>query len=62
MKKDKIEALFCRFEAIVHHEGHVAFWLARELQGLLGYSKWSNFEQVLDRAKDACRGAGHAVA
>jgi hypothetical protein len=26
----------------------VEFWLARELQILLGYSQWRNFEQVMD--------------
>ncbi len=36
----------------------VECWSARELQGLLGYSKWENFFKVLDKAKDACRNAG----
>lgn len=30
------------------------FWLARELQHLLGYSKWSNFQNAIKRAQDSC--------
>lgn len=30
----------------------VECWSARELQGLLGYSKWENFFKVLVKAKD----------
>ena len=37
------------------------FWLARDLQGLLGYSKWENFAKVIDKAKIACQTAGHNV-
>lgn len=29
-------------------------WSARELQVLLGYSKWENFIKVIDKAKEAC--------
>ena len=37
------------------------FWLARELQELLGYTQWRNFEAVIDKAKMACEKAGQAV-
>jgi DNA-damage-inducible protein D len=36
--------------------------LARELQDLLGYAQWRNFELVIDKAKIACRNAGRPVA
>lgn len=36
-------------------------WSARELQDLLGYSKWENFEKVIQKAKDACKNAGEEV-
>jgi DNA-damage-inducible protein D len=39
----------------------VEYWLARELQGLLGYTQWRNFERVIDKAKTACETAGQAV-
>jgi DNA-damage-inducible protein D len=50
-------------------EGHaqqtdtgVEFWLARDLQQLLGYAKWENFQTVIAKAKTACKVSGHAVA
>jgi len=36
-------------------------WSARDLQILLGYSKWENFEKVIQRAKDACKNAGEQI-
>ena len=36
-------------------------WSARELQTLLGYSKWENFANVIDKAKTACENVGHKV-
>jgi DNA-damage-inducible protein D len=32
------------------------------LQILLGYSKWENFEKVVQKAKDACKNAGEEIA
>jgi DNA-damage-inducible protein D len=29
-------------------------WSARELQKLLGYTKWENFDKVITKAKEAC--------
>ena len=37
------------------------FWFARDLQGLLGYSKWENFAKVIEKAKLSCETAGHSV-
>ena len=44
------------FESIKHVDdyGH-EYWYARELQKVLDYSKWSNFEVVIDKAKEACK-------
>ncbi len=39
-------------------EEGVEFWMARDLQLLLGYDTWQNFEGVVERAKEACVGAG----
>lgn len=36
-------------------------WSARELQMLLGYSKWENFQKVIQKAKDSCIHAGEEV-
>ncbi len=35
-------------------EGGIEFWLARDLQHLLGYSEWRNFNTVISKAKTAC--------
>jgi hypothetical protein len=36
-------------------------WSARVMQTLLGYSKWENFEKVIQKAKEACKNAGEEV-
>ena len=36
-------------------------WRARELQKLLGYQQWRNFNNVIDKAKEACNNAGQSV-
>src|SRR5436190_9119302 len=61
MKKEQIAELLGRFESIARREQDVEFWLARDLQPLLGYERWENFTAVLDRARTACAGAGQAV-
>ena len=61
MKKEVIQELYNGFEtAAVEIEG-VECWSARELQSLLGYSKWENFSKVIEKVKTACENAGHAV-
>jgi DNA-damage-inducible protein D len=58
-----VKTLTDTFEAHAHQDGlGVEFWLARDLQELLGYGKWVNFLNVVDKAKAACGGAGHGVA
>ncbi|MBS0365364.1 MAG: DNA damage-inducible protein D [Proteobacteria bacterium] len=61
MKKELIQKLHKSFEDCAHERDGVDFWLARELQELLGYTQWRNFEVVIDRAKIACGKAGQAV-
>lgn len=39
----------------------IEYWSARDLQKVLGYSKWSNFENVIDRAKTSCQTFGKPV-
>ena len=36
-------------------------WSARSLCELLGYTQWRNFNNVIDKAKDACDNAGQRV-
>ena len=44
------------FESIKHiDENGVEFWYARELMTMLEYSKWGNFKNVINKAKEARR-------
>jgi DNA-damage-inducible protein D len=58
MKRTEILDLLKKFESISYETEGVECWSARELQKLLGYSKWENFEKVLEKAKIACEHAG----
>lgn len=61
MKSDEIRNLFSQFEVAASDLEGVECWSARELQELLGYSKWENFEKVIQKAKDACSNAGELI-
>lgn len=61
MKSEEIKHLVNRFEEAMQPLDGIECWSARDLQVLLGYSKWENFEKVIDKARDACRNAGGAV-
>ena len=55
MKNEIIQALTNDFESHAHKtEDGVEFWLARDLQHLLDYTKWDNFQNVVFKAKTAC--------
>ncbi len=62
MKKEEIQQLFAKFEAASALLEGVECWSARELQTLLGYSKWENFQKVVEKAKESCAQAGEPVA
>ncbi|HUW20420.1 MAG TPA: DNA damage-inducible protein D [Sedimentisphaerales bacterium] len=61
MQKDIIVKLHRNFEQSVYkdQESGLEFWLARELQNLLGYAQWRSFEAVIEKAKTACKNSGH---
>ncbi len=61
MEKEIILKLHKNFEECSHEKDGVEFWYARELQKLLGYDKWSNFEGVIEKAKFACENAKQKV-
>lgn len=62
MKKEIIESLVNNFESYVNKtDDGIEFWLARDLQQLLGYDKWDNFIRVISKAKIACENTGHNV-
>ncbi len=58
MKSEEIKHLVTDFESTMKVIDDVECWSARDLQILLGYSKWENFEKVINKAKEACRNAG----
>jgi DNA-damage-inducible protein D len=61
MKTEKIKALFIQFESAAAELEGVECWCARKLQELLGYSKWENFEKVIQKAQEACKNEGEKV-
>jgi DNA-damage-inducible protein D len=60
MKKEIVVRLHASFEELVHHDKASGgeYWLARDLQELLGYAKWENFVKVIEKARTACQTAG----
>ena len=61
MKEEEIKELFEQFEAIANEYEGVECWSARNLCSLLGYTQWRNFNNVIDKAKEACTNAGQTV-
>jgi len=62
MKTEIVQSLTSSFEAHAQQtDGGIEFWLARDLQYLLGYTKWDNFLNVVSKARTACEVSGHAV-
>ena len=60
MDKKIIHQLHADFEHCAHTDETtgVEYWFARDLQTLLGYSQWRNFEPVIEKAITACITAG----
>ena len=62
MKTELVQTLTTNFEAHAQQtESGIEFWLARDIQYLLGYTKWDNFLNVVSKAKTACEVSGHQV-
>lgn len=50
------------FEDIKHYtDKGIEFWYARELQIVLEYTQWRNFEGVIEKAKIACINSANSV-
>lgn len=58
MKTEEIIELFRQFESIANEYEGVECWSAREMSVLLGYVKWEKFNNVIEKAKEACLNAG----
>lgn len=62
MKHELIHSLTTTFEEHAQETDQgVVFWLARDVQQLLGYFEWRNFTAVIVKAKTACEVGGHSV-
>ena len=62
MEKDKLIALKSSFDEIVNtildDETTVEYWRARDLMPLLGYTRWENFNNTIQRAMESCKTSG----
>ena len=62
MKHEIIQSLTNNFESHANQtEDGTEFWLARDLQHLLAYTKWDNFIAVISKAKTACEISGESI-
>lgn len=61
MKQQEIQTLFQSFEDAVCMIDETECWSARNLQELLGYSLWQNFNNVINKAKAACENVGQPI-
>jgi DNA-damage-inducible protein D len=61
VEKETIIKLNKSFEESAYEQDGVEYWLARELQILLGYSDWRNFINAVEKAKESCKTIGEAV-
>ena len=61
MDKSIITKLQKTFEEYAHKKDGVEFWYARELQVLLGYDRWENFFNAIEKAKVSCTTSGNVV-
>lgn len=59
MNNDLIKQLQASFNLLAYQiEGNIEYWYARDLQKILGYERWENFENVIIKAKTGCKTAG----
>ena len=62
MANDLVNKTEKDFESIKHVDAdETEFWYARELMIVLEYKQWRRFEQVIERAKEACKNSNVSV-
>jgi len=62
MEREQIQTMTELFEGHAQQtENGVEYWLARDLQVLLGYTEWRNFMKIIEKAETACDVSGHRV-
>ena len=62
MKSEIIKSLSNKFEDHSQTtENGIEFWFARDIQHLLGYAEWRNFQKVITKAKTSCEVIGNDI-
>ena len=62
MKSEVIKSLSNTFEDHSQTtENGIEFWFARDIQHLLGYSEWRNFQKVIVKSKISCETTGNEI-
>ncbi len=61
MEKQTIAKYNSSFEDAAYEQDGIEYWLARELQLLLGYSEWRNFLNAIVKAKESCKNTGEVI-
>lgn len=62
MKKEIIQNLSENFEDFSKTtENGIEFWFARDLQHLLGYTEWRNFQKVILKSKITCEATNNLI-
>jgi DNA-damage-inducible protein D len=61
MEISVITQLSKTFEEAAYEQDGIEYWLARELQVLLGYNEWRNFIHAIDKAKESCKNTSESV-
>lgn len=62
MKNELIKSLTNDFEDHSQTtDNGIEFWFARDIQHLLGYAEWRNFNKVILKAKTSCEASGNLI-
>jgi len=62
LNKDTMLELVNLFESFSKKSDEgIEFWLARDLQKMLGYLRWENFQTVIEKAKTSCLTSGNQL-
>ena len=61
MEKRIITELIKSFEDFAYEKNGIEFWFARDLQKLLGYTEWRNFEIIIKKAQKACKNSNQTI-
>ena len=63
MDKKRVGQIKEQFDLVIHSDetAKIEFWYARELMMVLEYKQWRRFEQVIERAKEACKNSNISI-